>query len=83
MAKMMKNPDWIMFNNADDSDPKDGFLTFQNWRNEALKVMPLATDEQLQAFFDQFKNTDTENENTEDLINFQEFEKAIGKVREK
>ena len=72
-----------MFNKADTSDPKDGYLSFDNWRLEALKVMPLASEQQLQTYFDNLKNTDTDDENMEDLLNFNEFEKAIGKVREK
>ena len=83
MAAKMTNPDFKIFNSADTSDPKDGYLTFDEWKTEAEHFMPTATHEELQADFDQFKNTDTSDENADDMINFEEFEKAIKKVRER
>ena len=56
-------------------------MTFGDWKTEALKIMPLATEEELQKFWDDFKSTDTNNDSI--LFTFEEFDQALDKVREK
>lgn len=56
-------------------------MTYEEWKVEALKFMPLATEEELKAVWDDFKDSDTKNGSA--LFTFEEFEKALEKVRGK
>ena len=48
-----------------------------------MKVRPLATKMELHTIFDKFKNTNTDDTNTDHQLNFYEYIKAIEIVREK
>ena len=43
----MNDPDFILFTLGDSSNPKDGQMNYDEWKVEALKVMPLATEKEL------------------------------------
>ena len=59
------------------------YLTLNDWKVVAKNIMPLATKDEIKAYFDQFKNTDTSDVNADDLLTFREFTKALENLREK
>lgn len=78
----MKNPDFKSFTQSDSSNPKNGHLSFSDFKGEAKRFWLLATDDELQAIFDEFKTSDS-NDKKVDELNYEEFTKAIEKVRGK
>ena len=44
---LVKEPDFKLFTENDSSSPKDGYMTFEDWKTEALKIWLLATGDEL------------------------------------
>ena len=77
----IKNPDFKLFYQSDSSSPKDWYLTFDEWKVEAHKILPTASTEEFKAYFYWFKGTDINDSNIEEL-KFEEFTKALMAVRD-